>query len=471
MTLPYIMSSDAITVMVRGSTVTVQADQPHFGAVRDAIKNKDWDRLPDLLTPLKAIETFGQGRVAVVNGEVLLDGEVIHNAVTQRILALLGDGFTIDPLCRFLERVMANPSRTAVQELYLWLEGTRLPITEDGCFMAYKKVRDDYLDFHTGTVLNKPADLMTDADLQYISKPQNGVTVSVVNGVTVVSMPRNRVDDRRENLCSQGLHFCSLSYLPSYNGGRGRILLVKIDPADVVSIPSDYDNAKGRTSCYEILGEHTQGEREEAYTSSVAGSDGSQRASPRASAGADEAFTWVMGVNFGIQTRADQVLALIDRAANQSGPDLSEAQGRLDGFDDAWENKSPTLDRYTGGHIREAVSYARAYFEGYDRCRGHSPQVQADVSEPSTAADDFDWEGADQRDEILRVMALPLEHKAANNTETYGSSDGASDAEADIEDGNDYDLSHSVTGNEAYRRGYIARYTEVYNESNDHIYI
>jgi hypothetical protein len=463
------MSSDAITVMVGGSTITVQANQPHFGAVRDAIKNKEWDRLPDLLTPAQAIQSFGQGRVAVANGEVILDGEVIHNAVTQRILAMLGDGFSIDPLCRFLERVMANPSRTAVQELYLWLEGTRLPITEDGCFMAYKKVRDNYRDFHTGTVLNKPADLMTDADLEYISKPQNGVSVSVVNGVTVVSMPRNRVDDRRENLCSQGLHFCSLSYLPSYHGGQGRILLVKIDPADVVSIPSDYDNAKGRASRYEILGEHKLGEKQEAYTASVAGADGSNQQSPFETKQIKEHGTWLMGVNFGTQARADQVQALVDQVASENAVndvDISDSEARVHGFDDAWDNKIPSLHRYTGNHIRDAVSYARAYFEGYDRCKGHAPQVQADVSEPQTDADDFDWETADQRDEIFRVLSLPIEtvdRPWYTATAQDGYDDGQEDGKNAAENGSRFDLSESVQCNSEYRRGYISSYTRAYN--------
>ena len=59
-------------------------------------------------------------------------------------------------------------------------------------------------------------------------------------------MPRNAVDDRRHNTCSTGLHFCSWAYLPHYHGAQGRVLVLKIDPANVVSIPSDYANAKGR---------------------------------------------------------------------------------------------------------------------------------------------------------------------------------------------------------------------------------
>jgi hypothetical protein len=72
------------------------------------------------------------------------------------------------------------------------------------------------------------------------------------------SMPRNEVDDRRDNVCSKGLHFCSWDYLPHYNGHRGKVVILKIDPADVVSIPSDYNNAKGRAWQYLVWDEVDQ---------------------------------------------------------------------------------------------------------------------------------------------------------------------------------------------------------------------
>jgi hypothetical protein len=45
-------------------------------------------------------------------------------------------------------------------------------------------------------------------------------------------------------------------------------MIVKINPADVVSIPSDYNNAKGRACRYEVIGEHTS-ETTEAFRTPV----------------------------------------------------------------------------------------------------------------------------------------------------------------------------------------------------------
>lgn len=463
MTLPYIMSKDAITVMVNGAPATVREGQINFVTLRDAIRNRDWLAVPDLVNPKAAVERFATGRVTVQNGEVLLDGEVLHNAVTGRILDMVSEGFDADPLMKFLERLMQNPSRTAVNELYLWLEGTRLPITEDGCFMAYKKVRDDYKDFYTGKVLNKPAALMTDADLEYIQTVQGNVTVTVEDGVTTLSMPRNKVDDNRDRTCSYGLHFCSLSYLPAYYGGQGRVLLVKIDPADVVSIPSDYDNAKGRAMRYQVVGEHVQNEQTEAYTTPVATAKGEARVSARKVEPQEELSTWVLGVNFGTVERVAQVKALMAACVNQVGEARSVAQARVDGFDDAWYNKAADLHRYTHSHIREAVEYAQAYFEGYDRCRGNAPQVQAAVSEPVTAADEFKPATVAQRDEILRVLNTPITGRETHHGMRDGESDGFWDGVNDRDAGRKFDISPAVRGGRSYRKAYIETYTRKFN--------
>ena len=75
-------------------------------------------------------------------------------------------------------------------------------------------------------------------------------------------MPREDVDDCREVTCSKGLHFCSQSYLSSYSGGQGRVLIVKVNPRDVCAIPSDHANAKGRACCYEVVCEYKSKDKE-----------------------------------------------------------------------------------------------------------------------------------------------------------------------------------------------------------------
>jgi hypothetical protein len=69
----------------------------------------------------------------------------------------------------------------------------------------------------------------------------------------VVEMERNQVDDDQNRTCSTGLHFCSQEYLNHFSGEH--TMIVKINPADVVSIPNDYNDSKGRACRYEVIGE------------------------------------------------------------------------------------------------------------------------------------------------------------------------------------------------------------------------
>ena len=48
----------------------------------------------------------------------------------------------------------------------------------------------------------------------------------------------------------------SYSYLGSFNAGaNARVIIVKINPTDVTSIPTDYNNTKGRCCRFEVIGE------------------------------------------------------------------------------------------------------------------------------------------------------------------------------------------------------------------------
>ena len=151
------------------------------------------------------------------------------DSLSNKIIKMHSQGFDCQAMVNFISNLYDNPSQVAISELYLFIESCDLPITEDGHFIAYKIVNDDYTDCHTGKINNRV-------------------------GETPI-MPRGLVDDNRNNTCSRGLHFCSKSYLRSFGGADRRCMIVKINPADVVSIPSDYNNAKGRTWTYEVVGE------------------------------------------------------------------------------------------------------------------------------------------------------------------------------------------------------------------------
>lgn len=180
----------------------------------------------------------GEYAVKVDGGRVFatVDGLPVEvpDGLVDRVMRMIAQKFDPAPLLAFIGRLMRNPSKASAAELIGFLEKNDLPITVDGYFMAYKMVRADYSSIHDRKFMNKVG--------------------------TWVEMPRDAVDGDRDRTCSTGLHFCSKEYLTSYgssNPETDRVLLLKIDPADVVSIPSDYNNAKGRACRYFIQADIT----------------------------------------------------------------------------------------------------------------------------------------------------------------------------------------------------------------------
>jgi hypothetical protein len=234
MSLPYTYQGDSIVIFIEGKSHIINREtHPNFQKVVDAIKAGEWDSIPDLVDMTRKIANFTSenGDIEVKDGDVYYDGRPFHNAMTDRLLAMLEEGFPVDALCNFLCRLKKNPSKRAVDELYGFLENNDLPITPEGNFYAYKKVRNDFMDIHSGTFDNSPG--------------------------SVCEMPRNEVNEDKDQTCSSGLHFCSIEYLPRFGNGSGnRVVILEIDPADVVSIPSDYNNAKGRCCRYTVIAEH-----------------------------------------------------------------------------------------------------------------------------------------------------------------------------------------------------------------------
>jgi hypothetical protein len=242
MSYPFIVQGNNITVVIGNQPHTISKSHITYNKVLEAIKASDWDTVKDIIEPKKVVLNYGQGNVSVQGETLYWKGAEMHNALSKRMISMLQDGFPVEPLVKFMENLMSNPSFRAVNELYGFLEKNSLPITPDGCFLAYKKVRNDYMDIHSGTFNNSVG--------------------------LICEMERNKVDDNQNNTCSSGLHFCSQEYLGSFGSSDSRVMILKISPADVVSIPTDYNNSKGRTCKYTVIGELGVNP-EEAFTAPV----------------------------------------------------------------------------------------------------------------------------------------------------------------------------------------------------------
>jgi hypothetical protein len=230
---PTLLSDKSLTVIIGNQPFQTDRSNPHWEQIKAALKDDTTtdDFLIGLIQPINAVAAAFQNhaQVTIQGGQVLFGTHVISNALATRLLDVMNEGFDVEPWLKFANNVYSNPNDWSRDELYLFLERCNLPITDDGCFIAYKKVNANYTDCHSGSIDNS------------------------IGNLVVMPGGRSKVDPDRERTCSYGLHFCSKEYLTNFGGAR--TLLVKINPADVVSIPNDYDNTKGRCWRYEVVGE------------------------------------------------------------------------------------------------------------------------------------------------------------------------------------------------------------------------
>jgi hypothetical protein len=259
--LAKIFSSNSFTVTYEHNGEvnqrTVDDSHPSYRLLKQAVNNDDVGLFLELLDPVKAVEkvcTDGKlvdtGLVVDDYGNVSYQGEQLHNVIVDAIKRSVAEGFGVTHLVKFLENLMQNPSKRSVEQLYKFLEQCKLTITEDGCFLAYKCVRENYLDKHSGKFLNTVGAHM--------------------------EMPRNKVDDDYRNTCSYGFHVGALAY--SGPGGyfwspNDQVVIVKVNPKDCVSVPEDYTCQKLRTCAYDVVGEY-KGELKSAVYSGEVDYDG-----------------------------------------------------------------------------------------------------------------------------------------------------------------------------------------------------
>ena len=235
--------SGFITVFIEGKQYTINASNPAFPNALKAYKESDWQGLVDSIHPANKLHRlyFQYENIEVKDGNVYIDGDAVTSIVAERVLnALAGDVDAVH-IFKFMTRLQLNPSKRAVDELYTFLEHKNLPITDSGTFLAYKAVRSDYSDKHTGTFFN---------------------TVG-----SVLTMPRNKVDDDKNAPCSYGFHAGTLEYASDFANHYDKMVVVEIDPADVVSIPTDCNFQKLRTCRYKVVAEYEKPLVEDKYTS------------------------------------------------------------------------------------------------------------------------------------------------------------------------------------------------------------
>lgn len=240
-----------LTVLLDGELHTAIAEHhPNFTAILAALDSKASDsEVLNLFDVEKAVASKFErlsDRVAVRNGQVLFDGDVVNNTLTDHVLRFLNEGVDDwQPLVAFFENVQQNPSETSREELYEWLANDEsLTITDDGYIVGYKGC---YIDANGVFVSTRPAPASENVTVN--DQPVTGPVPQQAG--SVVAMPRGVVDPNLDRHCSVGLHVGTFNYAKAFTG---KVLEVHVNPRDVVSVTADSNREKIRCCRYEVVG-------------------------------------------------------------------------------------------------------------------------------------------------------------------------------------------------------------------------
>lgn len=249
--------NSAITVFLEGEMLVTDSANPNWDEILEVVLDDGgfdpdhefygddvaWFKgLFDIESAAKAKFQTAQSdalseRVTIRDGQVFVDHDMVDGSIAKQIGRFVNERVgDWKPLVKFLENIMANPNGHSRTQLYDWLQRHDFSISEDGCFYAYKGLRSDATSVNAGPgIVN--------------GEHVNGHLDNSVGNV--VEIPRSDVQHDPSVGCSTGLHAGTYSYASTF--GRGITVRVKVNPRDVVSVPTDCDSQKIRCCRYTVV--------------------------------------------------------------------------------------------------------------------------------------------------------------------------------------------------------------------------
>lgn len=221
----FLKNKNSVTLHYDGLTKVIAAGDARFEKILTAIREKRLNDIPEIAD--NELFFTRQG-LKVQDGILQLDGEEMSTELSDRIMSYKENNLPIDSLLAFWNNLKLNPSFNSRKQLFRFLENKGHSLTPDGNFIGYRGVTEDFKDIHSKTFDNRPG--------------------------SICQVPREMVDDNPDNTCSRGLHVGGYEYAKDFGRG-GKLVLVKVNPKDVVAVPNDYNGQKMRVCRFEVIQE------------------------------------------------------------------------------------------------------------------------------------------------------------------------------------------------------------------------
>lgn len=225
----WVANNTMVNIVINGEVVNADYTHPSFKEIIAACLAEDFEKAINLANTGKTIEKWSLGAFEFKNGKLYYCGETLHGSLIEKIIKSIQEGDqNVNKYVFFLEDALRN-DKNSYNEMWDFIKHNDIKIHDNGAIIGYKKVTvgaDGKLyDSYTNTVPNDPG--------------------------TLVQMPRHLVNDNKSETCSYGLHVGSIDYVRNFSGNQ--IVKVLVAPANVVSVPTDYNGQKMRCSEYFVL--------------------------------------------------------------------------------------------------------------------------------------------------------------------------------------------------------------------------
>lgn len=262
--LASMISADRVSLLLNGQWRGFHRHSQQGAALVELLRQdpQPVDQIAQLADVITWVAKQSNGRVTVDEQDRLyLDKKPIDYGLSGRVALLVEQGMSFNALARFIENVAENPDKSVAEDLYRFLEKGAMPIDEDGYFFVFKKVDEHYRSYARGSdkVRVTLANGEVVEEMGHILYPVGGV----------VEMDRADCDPNRQQTCSRGLHGCSPKYLNFWYSRSGRVLIGRVNPAHVTSIPADHDDQKLRCCRMEVLAEIDRAEADAHFPSTI----------------------------------------------------------------------------------------------------------------------------------------------------------------------------------------------------------
>ena len=197
--------------------ITIYSTDPNWEQVEEFLRNKDYESIRELINKTSnVLLSYNDGRLSIDGGVVFLDDNPVEGSLVNRLIEMLQKAEDVKPIAQFIANVYDNPNYNVSDEAYSFVVDDDLPITSDGQLLVYQRVRRNWTDIDTSTL---------DLSIGTISE-----------NVELTFCGQERLD----------------YFFMDWEGGY-RTIVIKINPRDIISVPTEH--AQGKCSRYEVVGE------------------------------------------------------------------------------------------------------------------------------------------------------------------------------------------------------------------------